>query len=143
MDEDKAGRAWVGRRVEIERRARARRVGDVERARMGFAVGGRRRVARLDQRGAVGDRRVVVIGRIASRLVERRPDLLRRGRLGGEAHAATACGRMGKSASKRRPARRQKAGRSSRFGDHLGVFVVTQEEAPALVMEHCDVRLEP
>ena len=102
---------------------------------MGFAVGGRRRVARLDQRGAVGDRRVVVIGRVASRLVERRPDLLAARasrRRGSRRHGLRQNGRVGVEAL----TRAQAEGRTQQpVGDHLRVFVVTQEEAPALVVQ--------
>ena len=88
MDEDEARRARLGRRVEIERRTRARPIGDVEAARMGFTILGGGRVAGLDQRGAVGYRRDVVISRVAPGLIERGPDSLRRGRFRGETHAA-------------------------------------------------------
>ena len=88
VDEDEAGRLRRGRRIKIEAQAGARRVGDVEAARMGLAIPRGGGVAGLDQRGAVRDRRIVVVGRVALGLVERGPLSLRRGRVGGEAHAA-------------------------------------------------------
>src|SRR5947207_309311 len=70
MNKDKAGGRPVGRRIEVETGPFTLRIGQVERARPRGPCGRRGSIALLDQRRAVRNRIVVVVGRVARGLVE-------------------------------------------------------------------------